>query len=176
MNAFNSLDRNALLSEVKARAPGLFPYAWACHHQPNILFGDCLRLESSCEVQQGDVCGTVLFAIALHKVVLKLQELGLNFQFWYLDDGILCGSVEAVGTAILLLKQELPPLQLDLNLQKCKVFAPNAHSVQHPGLEGIPRVDFHPVQSFLECRSEATTTFATISRMLTTHFTTCRRN
>ena len=65
----------------------------------------------------------------------------LNFQFWDLD-GILCDSVEAVGTAILLLKQELPPLQLDLDLQNCNVFLPNVHSVQHFGLEGIPPVDF----------------------------------
>ena len=114
---------------------------WVCYQQPNILFGEGFRLESSCDVQQGDVCWPVFLAIALHKVVPRPQELDLNFQFWDLD-GILCDSVEAVGTAVLLLKQELPPLQLDLDLQNCNVFLPNVHSVQHFGLEGIPPVDF----------------------------------
>ena len=41
-------------------------------------------------IQQDDVCGPVIFAIALHMAVLKLEELGMHFQFWYLDDGVLC--------------------------------------------------------------------------------------
>ena len=129
-NAFKALDCNVLLSEVKAWAPILFPYAWACYHRPNKLFGSDFELDSSRGVQQGDVCGPVLFAIAPHKV-------GLYFQFWYLDDGILCGSYEAVGQAMNLLKEQLSPLGLELNLPKCKVFGPNVDNLQHPGLDEL---------------------------------------
>ena len=40
------------------------------------------------------------------------------------------------------LKQLLPSLGLELNLAKCKVFGPNAHSAVHQGLADIPRVTF----------------------------------
>ena len=40
------------------------------------------------------------------------------------------------------LTQSLPSLGLELNLAKCKVFGPDAHSAVHPGLADISRVTF----------------------------------
>lgn len=110
-----------MLREIKNRAPLLFPYALACYREPSKLFGQGFQLDSSRGVQQGDVCGPALFAIALHCVILRLNELDLNFQNWYLDDGILCGPAEEVNKAIVLLKHLLPALGLGLNLLKCKL-------------------------------------------------------
>ena len=87
-NAFNSLDRSAMLAEVQARPPLLYPYALSCYQQPTLPYGDG---HSTSGVQQGNVSGPALFALALHRVVLQLQELGLHYQFWFLDDGIICG-------------------------------------------------------------------------------------
>ena len=56
--------------------------------QPNILLGDGYIIHSSRGVKQEDVCGPALFAIALHTIVLRLQELHLELNVWYLDDGI----------------------------------------------------------------------------------------
>jgi len=69
-NAFNTLDRIALLEEVKARSPLLYPYAASCYSQPAVLFGPGFTLPSKCGVQQGDVCGPALFALALQRLVL----------------------------------------------------------------------------------------------------------
>ena len=61
-NAFNSMDRAVLLREVKERVPALHPYAHAhaCYSTPAMLFGNGFELESSCGVQQGDVCGPAM--------------------------------------------------------------------------------------------------------------------
>ena len=66
-NAFNSVDRNVLLREVRERVPALYPYAHACYSSPATLFGNGYELESSCGVQQGDVCGPAMLTIAIHK-------------------------------------------------------------------------------------------------------------
>ena len=135
-NTYNA----SMLAEVKTRVPLLYPYGWACYHKPNALFGDEFNMISSRGVQQGDVCGPVLPSHC--SVVLQLQEFFLKFQVWYLDDGHLFMTVENVGRAMEQLKQSLPSLGLELNLAKCKVFGPNAHSAVHPGLADIPRVTF----------------------------------
>ena len=56
-NAFNSVDRGVLLRQVKERVPALYPHAHACYSTPASFFGNGFELESSCGVQQGDVCG-----------------------------------------------------------------------------------------------------------------------
>ena len=60
--------------------------AYACYSLPVTLFGNGFELESSCGIQQGDVCEPAMFAIAIHKTVLELVDLNLTFQYWYLDD------------------------------------------------------------------------------------------
>ena len=60
--------------------------AYACYSLPVTLFGNGFELESSCGIQQGDVCEPAMFAIAIQKTVLELVDLNLTFQYWYLDD------------------------------------------------------------------------------------------
>ena len=125
--------RNAfgLLAEVKARCPVLYPYATAC--------GDGYMINSTRGVQQEDVCGPAPFASALHTIVLRLQELHLELTVWYLDDGILCGSISSVKKALALLKQYLPNAGLELNLAKCKLLGLGT-LIEEPAFEEISRV------------------------------------
>ena len=123
-NAFNSLDRTTLLREVCQRVPALYPYAHACYSNPATLFGHGFQLDSSCGVQQGDVCGPALFAIAVQRTILDLSALNLSFQFWYLDDGILCGPAGEVARALAHLEAEFLPAGLHINNLKCK-FSPS---------------------------------------------------
>ena len=88
-NAFGSVDRRKMLAEVKHHCPCLFPYAAACYRHANVLLGDGYAVESTRGVQQGDVLGPALFAIALQPVVERLREINLELHMWYLDDGIL---------------------------------------------------------------------------------------
>ena len=52
---------------------------------------------------------------------------------WYLDDGILCGTMETVGDANIT-KQRLPDIGLEPNLSKCKLFGAE---VNEPSFDGI---------------------------------------
>ena len=137
-NAFNSLDRSQLLKEVQTRVPQLYPYTFACYSEPSILFGDGFELKSSSGVQQGDVCGPALFAITLQKVLLRLQELDLTFQHWYLDDGVLCGPVSEVSKAVSILETALAQLGLQINPQKSRLLC-SADVVLPSNLQLIPR-------------------------------------
>ena len=68
-NAFGTVDRNRMLSEVRAHCSCLFSYAAACYRNASILVGDGYTLESTRGVQQGDVLGPALFAIAFEPVI-----------------------------------------------------------------------------------------------------------
>ena len=118
-NAFNSVSRAHLLREVSNHLPSLLPYAWSCYSFPNYLFGPSVHLTSDSGVQQGDVCGPLLFAVALHRVVTRLEALDLDINYWYLDDGTLCGSPSVLEEVLSLLVAELSKMGLTLNLEKC---------------------------------------------------------
>ena len=68
-NAFGTVDRQKMLAEVKRHCPCLFPYAATCYRNANLLLGEGYFMESTRGVQQGDVVGSALFAIALQPVV-----------------------------------------------------------------------------------------------------------
>ena len=68
-----------MLAEVQARVPQLYPYAAACYSNPNVLFGNGYEVISTQGVQLWHV---VSVANTLHCKVLKLEELGMRFQFW----------------------------------------------------------------------------------------------
>ena len=53
-NAFGSVFRDRMLSELRTHCPALYPYAAACYRNPNLLMGDGFAMNSSRGVQQGD--------------------------------------------------------------------------------------------------------------------------
>ena len=70
-----------------------------------------------------------------------LRELNLELDIWYLDDGILFGTIDTIKLALSILKEHLPNTGLELNLLKCKLFGPGASCEDH-AFDGIPRVFF----------------------------------
>ena len=66
--------------------------------------------------------------------MLRLEQLGLSFQHWHLDDGILCGKVEVVAKAVDLLRDKLSGLGLELSIDKCLVVGKCVQSIAHTGL------------------------------------------
>lgn len=65
-NAFNTLNRTAMLNEVFDGVPELYKYCHLSYSNSSFLrFGEFL-VESQVGVQQGDPLGPVLFCLAIH--------------------------------------------------------------------------------------------------------------
>jgi hypothetical protein len=142
-NAFNLVDRTTFLNAVREVCPSLAPFAELIYTSKLKLFlsnGEIIL--STGGVQQGDPLGPALFALALNVIVKKIaaepgcKDLLLNV--WFLDDGTLCGPIDAVKKAFEVIISEAPSIGLELNRSKCCVFWPNADcnilSSQFPGV------------------------------------------
>ena len=93
-NAFNSLDRSAILSSVRRIAPSLAPWVDYCYRHESKLFAGEATLTSSRGIQQGDPLGPFLFAIAVHDAIRSSKEEadsqcpgGIDWLAFFLDDG-----------------------------------------------------------------------------------------
>ena len=130
-NAFNLVDRTALLREVNCRCPGIYPWVKFIYAQPARLYvgNDCIGATTG--VQQGDPLGPLLFALALHPLVLQVQEnCKLPFHAWYLDDGTIMGDTTEVAKALDIIRSEGPSLGLKLNIKKTEVFWPSCNGAK----------------------------------------------
>ena len=91
--------------------------------EPLLFIGDH-TIKSSCGVQQGDPLGPLLFAIAIHPLVLRIQSEcpALLLNKWYLDDGTIVGKIEDVHHALHIVQEECASIGLQLNESKSVLF------------------------------------------------------
>jgi hypothetical protein len=97
-NAFNLVDREASFAEVRTHFPeaaAWVEFSYGCH--PFLKFGNGIIL-SCLGIHQGDPFGPLLFALTFHPLLksIKDQVVGLRLNAWFLDDGLIVGTREAI--------------------------------------------------------------------------------
>ena len=119
-NAFNTMDRGFMLSEVRKNLPGLSAFAEWCYGDHSILqFGET-TIASASGPQQGDPLGCILFALGLHPLVKRIQAEvpTLNMHTWYLDDGTFIGRLLDIAKAFQIVKDFSPIMGLWVSMVK----------------------------------------------------------
>ncbi|XP_052622515.1 uncharacterized protein LOC128127844 [Lactuca sativa] len=125
-NAFNLVDRSALLHEVRLRCPFISLWVEFLYGQATRLYIGNAHIWSSTGVQQGDPLGPLLFALVLHPLLHNIRDnCKLLLHAWYLDDGTLIGDSEEVAKALDIIKAIGPQLGLQLNIKKTELFWPS---------------------------------------------------
>ena len=126
-NAFNTVDRQAVLAAVRASVPALTPWADFTYGVPSSLWRAGRAVPSQRGVQQGDPLGPLFFSLALDAAVEKafqrLRQSGagaLDFAVFYLDDATLAGPAPVVAQACRFLEVELAAIGLRINASKCE--------------------------------------------------------
>ena len=139
-NAYNTVDRALIESELKAHFPALLPYFYARYGTRTKLFVPSLGTDawvwSECGVHQGDPLGPFFFALALNVILRDVVGTGsgdamdtddlLPLILAYLDDIVIVGSIEAVAKLAAKLALCTVALRsgLVLNPSKCASWSP----------------------------------------------------
>ena len=120
-NAFNRMARQQMILAVN-NLPGLARWVVVCMAQHSVLWFGSSRLSSEEGGQQGDPLIPLLFALVLHPLIKKIENLGPAANLWFVDDGTIWGSHKVVAEALALLDgPDAKDLGIHLNHGKCEV-------------------------------------------------------
>ena len=129
-NAFNSVNRKAMIAEFLRHIPGLWVWIESCYSCQPILHLGNSTIHSCCGVQQGDPLGPLGFTMTLHPIVkrVKSEVPSLRMNAWYLDDGTLVGRDEDLAAALHIIEEDGPPVGLHFNRGKSLLYIPSGVS------------------------------------------------
>lgn len=116
-NAFNSINRDNMLSSVLSLCPSLYPLVYSSYSSSSSLFWGNEVIPSAEGVQQGDPLGPLLFCLSLHRFLRRLTS---PFCVGYLDDISLGGPVSSLLSDLTVVK-EAESVGLVLNSKKSEI-------------------------------------------------------
>ena len=126
-NAFNSIRRTAMLKEVNTHIRQASSYINSCYQEKSFLSNNGKIILSEEGVQQGDPLGPLLFCLTLQPIIRKLVS---PLNLWYMDDGIIGGTMETVTKDYNLLVEETRAIGLNVKEKKCEIFnCPNTSNI-----------------------------------------------
>lgn len=156
-NAFNAIDRGAVLRAVKRHPTlgGLYPMACAWSRSTDVLLGPGLRparFKSRSGQTQGYPPAGLFFAIALHPHVQWLDgvlwDICQGEVRFYLDDGHIIADLSdrRVYDAVMVFRERVKAdLGLELNIAKFEAFSPNPGCASsNPGGNSNPGANSNP--------------------------------
>ena len=121
------------MDAVADRCPSLYPWPWACYGSHSWLFCGLDRIASASGVQQGDPLGPLVFSLGIQSTLEELAEKVL-WQGWYLDDGVIVGSLAQLGEAMRMLRGDFASRGLEVNAAKCELWGPFLGTGMRPHL------------------------------------------
>ncbi|KAI5635225.1 reverse transcriptase (RNA-dependent DNA polymerase) domain-containing protein [Phthorimaea operculella] len=122
-NAFNSIERDCLLSAAKEHTPALYAFLYQVYSSDsNLYYGNDLIL-SQVGAQQGDPLGPLVFSLAINSIISEMKS---PLNLWYLDDGTLGGDLDTISDDLGVLFPRFRSLGLEVNTAKCEFFACSA--------------------------------------------------
>jgi len=140
VNAFNSVDRAAMLRAVYSNAD--LCQCWRAvdfaYGLPSLLLMQCDEsvpdseafIESQMGVRQGDPLAAMLFCLVMHPVYDTVARTVSGGCFAFVDDGNFIGTVDECWRAWQLLPQLLGPLHLGVNAGKSKLTCFHLNNLQ----------------------------------------------
>ena len=130
-NAFNRVDRALLLDLVVALVPEAASVFWWLYERETMLMtheGD--EVTCSTGVMQGCSFASIAFALVVKWLVSQMNHPGLSRKLFFMDDGLLYGTPEAVKWCFDLIERLEPIYGLKLKWLKMSVHAPNSASAK----------------------------------------------
>jgi hypothetical protein len=118
-NAFNSVNRDTLLNEIKIHVPEIYNILLQCYHCPSKLVHKSNEILSAVGCQQGDPLGPAIFSLAINPIIHNLNS---KLNVWYLDDGTLAGDAQSVLADLEHVKQHFNRIGLELNYGKSELY------------------------------------------------------
>ena len=142
-NAFNCVDRALLLELVVALVPEAASVFWWLYENETMLItdrGD--KVTCSTGVMQGCSFASIAFALVVKWLVSLMNHPELARKQFFMDDGLLYGTPEAVKWCLDLIERLEPISGLKLKWWEMSVHASNANSAGlcrqlHPGIKVI---------------------------------------
>ena len=95
-NAFNSLNRNLALLNIRHLCPAIATIAINCYREPVDLFVGGTVLKSQEGTTQGDPLAMPIYALATVPLIRELSTFAMTRQVWYADDSAAAGKISHI--------------------------------------------------------------------------------